>query len=169
VSQALAIKKTTIPHHEYVMEIKYKTTKNEVFYFYKKRWKEKLWRFHIVIFLCSTFVVYNQFTHTQFSNSTKIIIASFFGLLILSIMPLIPLIFHKKDERSLLVTDDGIETTIGTRHGVIPWNKIAHLEKTEEYIYITGKNQNGFIIPNSAFNTKNDKSLFFNKINKYIG
>lgn len=91
------------------------------------------------------------------------------GFLVLSVMPLIPLIMHKKHVKSLSITNEGIETTIGKKQGKIPWNKIASVEEENGYVYITGKTQNGFIIPISAFNDITEKNLFLNRIKEYIG
>ena len=51
------------------------------------------------------------------------------AVMVLALMPLIPLLLHKQQERSLLLTNEGIETTIGKKNGKIPWSKIRILVK----------------------------------------
>lgn len=152
-----------------MVEIKYSISKNEVMHFYKKRWKDTLWKHHIFILACITFIAYNRLAYTQLTSFIKLVISLGIGFLFLSLMPLIPIIMHKKHERSMWITDEGIETIIAKKHKKIPWNKIAFAKEEDGYIYISGKNQNGFIIPTSAFNDTSDKSIFLNRIKEFIG
>jgi hypothetical protein len=70
----------------------------------------------------------------------------------------------KPDERVLAIGPEGIHTTIGKRSADVPWTRIASVEVTPEYIFITGKNANGFAIPARAFASPLERVEFLGEL-----
>jgi uncharacterized membrane protein YobD (UPF0266 family) len=146
------------------MEVKYSVTKKQIMRRYFTRWQQSLWKSHLFIFIVVFYMVYSSRIMHNSDGLTKIAIAILAGLLPIAILPLIPMIFHKSNTRVLLIEPDGIETTIGNKHAKIPWSKIRNVQKDNEFIFVTGTNNNEFMIPLSAFNNHNEMNLFFSKL-----
>jgi TRAP-type mannitol/chloroaromatic compound transport system permease large subunit len=73
----------------------------------------------------------------------------------------------KTDERWLAMDADGIRTTVGTIHGTVQWSQIDSAIPTADYIFITGKNMNGFAIPSRAFQAPSDRDAFLRELLRY--
>jgi hypothetical protein len=87
---------------------------------------------------------------------------------VLAILPIYPLIRLKRHERTLTITIEGISTTIGKRHGEIPWSKIESVASEAERIYIVGKNQNSFTIPDRAFASAQARDIFLTTAQRWL-
>jgi hypothetical protein len=73
----------------------------------------------------------------------------------------------KKDERVLSIAPEGIQTSIGKLSGAIEWKRIASVDETPEYIFITGKSGNGFAIPSRAFANGAERAKFLGQMAEY--
>lgn len=82
------------------------------------------------------------------------------GALPLVGMALFPMLTFKPQERTLLVNERGIETTVGTISGSVPWQDIQEVREDGDYLVIQGRNKNAFIVPPRAFQTAQAKSEF---------
>ena len=75
----------------------------------------------------------------------------------------------KKDERVLSIAPEGIQTSIGKLSGAVDWKRIASVDETPEYIFISGKSGNGFAIPSRAFANGAERADFLRRIAEYRG
>ena len=73
----------------------------------------------------------------------------------------------KKDERVLSIAPEGIQTSVGKLSGAVEWKRIASVDETPEYIFITGKSGNGFAIPSRAFASGEERAKFLGQIAEY--
>ena len=73
----------------------------------------------------------------------------------------------KKDERVLSIGPEGIATSIGKLSGAVAWKRLASVDETPEYIFITGKSGNGFAIPLRAFASDAERAEFRRRIAEY--
>ena len=149
------------------MEVKYSVTKKQVMARYYSRWRQSLWKYHVFIFIVMYYLVYSsRFTH-NWDAIPKMAISSLAGLFVVAILPFIPLILHKASTRVLAIKPEGIETSIGNKHAIIPWNEIKNIEKDTEFIFITGTNNNEFMIPLSIFANQSEMEIFYRKLTSH--
>lgn len=72
------------------------------------------------------------------------------------------------NQRSLVLTDEGITETSSIGENHIRWDKINHLEETEDYLYIYISSVSAHIVPKRVFENSNEQEKFINKITKHI-
>ena len=92
-----------------------------------------------------------------------------FGVIAALSLPVLVRLRTKKDERVLRISPEGIETSIGKLSGAIEWKRIASVDETPEYIFITGKSGNGFAIPSRAFADGAERADFLRRIAEFRG
>lgn len=57
----------------------------------------------------------------------------------------------KTAQRTLTISHDGISTEIGRLKGEIPWNSVAVVQETPQFVLVSGTTGNAFFIPRRAF------------------
>ena len=102
-------------------------------------------------------------------SPTEAIVDLMIGIVLASLMLLRARWRTKRDERVLTIGPDGIRTSVGRLAGQVPWNGIADVSVTPEYIFITGKNTNGFAIPRRAFGSTEARDAFLRRVDEYRG
>ncbi len=75
-------------------------------------------------------------------------------------VPILTLLFAKTQTRAFMINQSGIETTIGSQSGLIPWDKVDNIAVTDEQVIITGKNANAFVFPRQAFTDEQQRNEF---------
>ena len=60
-----------------------------------------------------------------------------------------------------------INRPIGKLSGAVEWKRIASVDETPEYIFISGKSGNGFAIPSRAFANGSERAEFLRRIAEY--
>jgi hypothetical protein len=89
------------------------------------------------------------------------------GAVLVAVMLLRARARTKSDERVLSIGAEGIHTEIGERSADLPWRRITPVDVTSEYIFITGKNSNGFVIPSRAFASPVERAEFVNEVEAF--
>lgn len=146
------------------MEIRYTTTKPEIFRWYMKRWKHKLWLYHALILAVILFSFHDADVSGTQAAVKPIFIALLYAISAVTFMAAFPLITHKSQERILKIDVEGIKTTMGSKTGAMPWRRVAAVRDSRGYIHITGKNGNEFIVPDRAFVGAADRKKFLSLI-----
>lgn len=72
------------------------------------------------------------------------------------------------NQRTLVLTDDGITETSSIGESQIRWDKINHLEETEDYLYIYVSSVSAHIVPKRVFENLSEQEKFISKITGYI-
>jgi hypothetical protein len=73
---------------------------------------------------------------------------------------LYPQLMFKPQERTLTVSERGIDTSIGGKSRTVKWEDISAVQDAPDITTIVGKNGNAFLIPRRAFNSEKDRSGF---------
>lgn len=100
-------------------------------------------------------------------GSGEIVFDLVLGVVVVAVMLLRARARTKSDERVLSIDPDGIHTSIGKRSADLPWRRIASVDVTPEYIFITGKNSNGFVIPARAFSGPDERAAFLSAVEAF--
>jgi hypothetical protein len=133
---------SNLPEHT----VRYRSSRPEVWNWYWKAWRQKLWIFHVFIAALLTFTI---------SDNNGIAKMAIYFLVAFSIstllMAAVSQVLFKRTERVLRVTPAGWHTQIGKRVGSRPWTKVSSIKEDAGNIIITGKNQNALIVPLRAF------------------
>jgi hypothetical protein len=118
----------------------------------------------VFTYLSSLLIRYFTLGNLSFSDFRS----AFVSVIIFIIgLPILLFLLAKTQNRWLSISQEGIETKIGTQHGMVSWNAGDSLVETKEYIYITGKSANAFSIPNSAFENNDTRTQFMELAIKY--
>lgn len=72
------------------------------------------------------------------------------------------------NQRTLVLTDEGITETSSIGESHIRWDKINHLEETEDYLYIYVSSVSAHIVPKRVFENLSEQEKFISKITGYI-
>ena len=141
-------------------KIEYASRRSEVWAFYWRAWRQRLWKTHLIIFLAINL----SFSIALFggpppSPSSFAIVAAI-GLLAIAWMPLFPLLMFKPKRRTLSINDTGIETTIGKKSAKRAWKDIKSVSEENGYLILLCRNGNAFIVPPRAFDSQSSQENF---------
>ncbi len=144
-------------------KLKYSSLRSEIWRWYWKVWKYRLWRIHasIAVLLCVGFMRLGT------KSTDPLIWVKYFGIFLLSIMAIssaIPQLLFKSKERTLNVGQEGWNTKIGKKRGGRNWKEVASIEEDSGRVIITHKNGNALIVPEKAFATPEDRKRFLDDI-----
>lgn len=117
------------------------------------------WRVAVALFPAGVATA-ASLTSGRWPRSGEIVFDLILGVALVAVMLLRAWARTKPDERVLSIGPEGIHTTIGKRSAQLPWTRIASVDVTPEYIFITGKNANGFAIPARAFASPVERAEF---------
>jgi hypothetical protein len=90
------------------------------------------------------------------------------GIVAAALLPVLAIARTKSDERWLKIDSHGLVTTVGSMRGEIPWNQVDYVADDGARVLITGKNMNGFVIPNSAFASAVDRQVLIASMTAWI-
>jgi hypothetical protein len=146
--------------------IKYSSSRAEVWSWYWKSWRRRLWRIHAVSAVIMGFI-WSQ-------NGTGTLNLQSWLLHSLLVFPVVVAIFSactqamfKSAERTLHVGPEGWSTQIGKIAGSRTWAQVAAVTIDEQSITILGSNGNALIVPKRAFPTEAARRQFFDDANNW--
>jgi hypothetical protein len=150
--------------------IRYSLKRADVWRAYWHQWRSswKLKAAQAVIAVCAFYLVLAGLAGGKPAQAHHFLWAAIATFGVLAILPIYPLIRFKPQERTLTITIEGISTTIGKRHGEIPWAKIESVTSDAERIYLVGKNQNSFTIPDNAFASAQARDEFLPTAQRWL-
>jgi hypothetical protein len=140
--------------------ISYASTRAEVWRYYWRLWRARLWKIHLSIFVVVATLTYFHLppgARSGISGTWKILLAGGAPLIFLICYPMLR---FKPQVREVMLNEEGITTSIGRRTGDIPWKDVAALDFDESSIVIRGANLNALIIPNRAFSSPEGRAKF---------
>lgn len=141
------------------MTIRYKSSRKEVNAWYWKKWREKLWLYHLGLFVLTAVMFASRWPA---GNSFDLLRGVIAGFLVVLACIAFPQIMFKPKERALTVNANGIDTEIGRIKGHIGWNEVGKVEEASHAILITRKKSgNAFIVPNRAFQSQEERDVFY--------
>jgi hypothetical protein len=137
-------------------------------YFYNLRHSR---RTQLIIFGIATLIALYPLFLSYFLDGNLIIndfiIAFLFGLAFILAIPALSFLTAKTQKRTLFISQEGIETKIGSQEGKISWKAVNSVVATKDRIIIVGKNANAFTIPSSAFANTDLRNKFIELANQY--
>jgi hypothetical protein len=95
------------------------------------------------------------------------IVSFLFGLVFILAIPALSFVTAKTQKRTLSISQEGIETKIGSREGKISWKAVDSIVATKDRISIIGKNANTFTIPSNAFTSTDLRNKFIELATQY--
>ena len=152
------------------MEIRYTARREDVgaLLRYNLRHSPRLWVVLLVVAIFPAGVAtVASLTSGRWPRPGEIVFDLLLGVVLVAVMLLRARARTKSDERVLSIGPEGILTTIGKRSADLPWTRIASVDVTPEYIFITGKNANGFAIPPRAFATRLERTEFLREMEAF--
>lgn len=152
------------------LAIEYASLRKEVWAWYWRSWLQRLWKFHALIFACvvvtASLVMFDGPPPNKFSVLVALVSV---GLVPLIFLILYPMIRFKPERRSLIVDDNGFETSIGKRHAKLAWSEVSEVIDDDETIVFQGRNGNAMIIPRRAFGSPSERDDFLSFVRNSIG
>ncbi len=139
--------------------LRYRSSREEVWRWYWRAWRTKLWRIHVLAAVVIAWVV------------TFLAVPPFqLGLALVSfvvVLPIVVLLFaawpqlaFKSKERAVSIGPDGWSSQIGRSGGARTWGEVASVIEGSGTLAITGKNGNALIIPQRALAGQGDWHQF---------
>ena len=154
------------------MEIRYSATPGDVSAVFRHNLRHS-WRFRLVLaglaLYPAALIAIVALVARGHITARGMLAGLAIGLLTVVALPLIARLRTKRDERVLLVDAHGIQTSIGTLSGQVPWSEVASVNVTPEHVFITGKNANAFAIPSRAFATEEVRVAFIQQVSAFRG
>ncbi|MDQ3284003.1 MAG: YcxB family protein [Acidobacteriota bacterium] len=137
--------------------------RSDVWGAYSRQWRRgwKLKAAQAVIALSVFYLTLKNVAGARPVQIHHIVSAVLVTCVVLVFLPLYPLIRFKPQQRTLTITPEGISTTIGNRRGELPWRTIESVASESDRIYIVGRNQNSFVVPDHAFASPEERAEFF--------
>jgi hypothetical protein len=142
------------------IKIEYSSLRREVWKFYWRSWRQRLWKIHLLVFVAVTLLAFEYFAMQGFVAPNGAMLAFGCGFFSIAWMPIFPLLRFRPQTRSLEIDAEGISTTIGKISARRLWQEIASITEADGNIVVLVKTGNAFIIPPRAFDSENARLAF---------
>jgi hypothetical protein len=141
-------------------KVEYASRRREVWDYYRRAWRERLWKTHLTVFLVVSAAVWLYASESGATSPKSVLLALACGLLSILWFPIYPLLMFKPQMRTLEMTQSGISTTIGRHSAQRSWGDIRSVFEVDSHIIILGRNGNAFILPPRAFASVEERESF---------
>ena len=139
------------------MTIEYASRRGEIWTWYWRAWRQRLWKSHLRIFLIVV-VLADLILYGTASPHLAVPIA--IGAIPVALLTLYPQFRFKPQSRTITVGTSGVTTVVGRKSGKISWKNIRSVTEERGYVVIQGSSGNAFIIPPRAFETPAAQATF---------
>ena len=150
------------------ISISYASQRKEVWQWYWRMWRLRLWKTHLGVFvavaIASSLFIFDGVP----VGLNGLILVWAIAFLPLSAFVAFPMLMFKPETRTLSTSSSGIATTIGKRSGNIPWTDIIDVREDGDALVIQRRNLNAFIVPSRAFKNAAAKCEFADFVNAMI-
>jgi hypothetical protein len=141
--------------------IDYASRRGEIWTWYWRAWRQRLWKSHLRIFLIVA-VLADLILFGTASPHLAVPVA-------IGAIPIILLILYsqlrfKPQRRTVTIGTSGITTVVGRKSGKISWKNIRSVTEERGYVVVQGSSGNAFIIPPRAFETPEGRARFVEAI-----
>lgn len=149
-------------------QLRYSSTRPEVWRFYWRTWRRSLWLIHVFAALGIGLVVSGAINGplrvgpwlTWALVAFPVVVAGFAAF---------PQIVFKARERTLEVGSDGWSSKIGRLTGSRSWAEVASIDEEPEAVMIRGANGNALVVPSRAFESPEQRRQFVSDVRKWHG
>jgi hypothetical protein len=135
----------------------YALRRDEIWHWYKAAWKRRLWPFHAFLLIMPV-GLFLALRHDGWLNA--VVSGGIIGFLACVFMVAYPQIRFRPEQRTLTLEDSGIRGVRGKANYFVEWDKIARVEDDGDYLVITERRMNAFVVPNRAFASDGDRAAF---------
>ena len=142
--------------------IRYSLRRADVWRAYSRQWR-KGWTLKAAQVVIAGSVFYVTLTCLAGGKPVQpdqIVSAALVTAAVVAFLPLYPLLMFKPQERVLTIAPRGISTTIGRHSAEVEWRRIESISSEGDRIYIVGKSQKAFAVPDYAFGSADDREKF---------
>lgn len=140
--------------------ITYASTRGEVWRFYWRLWRARLWKVHVTIFVVVAVIAYALLSAGDRSGVVAVLKVGIAGSILPIFLTLYPLMRFKPQVRRITLNEQGISTSIGARTGEIPWNDVVAVTAIANTLVIQRSNLNALVVPDRAFASPVDRTNF---------
>lgn len=139
--------------------LRYSSTRREVWQWYWRRWRERLWVVHAVVAAGAGYGLSSSHpADTRLAAWAIYAIAAF--PVVVAIFAIIPQARFKPAVRTLIVGPEGWSTSIGPKSGARRWAEVSAIREDADAIVIQGTNGNALIVPQRAFRSESERNAF---------
>jgi hypothetical protein len=144
-------------------EIRYHSRRSQVWHWYWKQWRTRLWRIQALI--AAIIVI---FTYVLLGDTVGIeyLLPEFITLLLIvtTLSAAWPQIKFKNNNRILKIGPEGWATHIGQLSGARSWVEVATVHEIDSAVSIVGVNGNALIIPRYALASTGEWERFLTDV-----
>lgn len=135
------------------MTIEYASRRGEIWIWYWKAWRQRLWKSHLRIFAIFAGLAYLFLSYPAPPSLATLAVPVAIGAVPVLLLILYPQLRFKPQTRTVTIGTSGITTVVGRKSGKISWKNIRSVTEDRGYILVQGSSGNAFIIPPRAFET----------------
>ncbi|MFA6114533.1 MAG: YcxB family protein [Sphingomonas sp.] len=139
------------------MTIEYASRRGEIWTWYWRAWRQRLWKSHLRIFLIVSVLADLILFGTA---SPHLAVPMAIGAIPVALLILYPQIRFKPQTRTITIGTSGVTTVVGRKSGRISWKNIRSVTEERGYVVVEGSSGNAFIIPPRAFDTPETQATF---------
>ena len=140
--------------------IEYASRRGEIWTWYWKAWRQRLWKSHLRIFAIVAGLAYLFLSYPSPPAFATLAIPAAIGALPVILLILYPQLRFKPQTRTVTIGTSGITTVVGRKSGRISWKNIRSVNEDRGYVVVQGSSGNAFIIPPRAFETPETRAGF---------
>jgi len=145
---------------------RYRSSRAEVWRWYWRLWRSRLWHLHAVIAGSVSFAATSHDVwHGHLLNWGGRALLVF--VLLVGISVGISQLLFKGDERILEVGPDGWSTQIGKKRSSRGWAELAPVKDESGVVVIASKQGNALLIPDRAFESAGQRSEFLQDVRRW--
>jgi len=146
--------------------LRYRSSRAEVWRWYWRLWRFRLWHLHAVIAGAASFAVLSHdVLHGHLLKWGAGALLVF--MLLVSISVGISQLLFKERERILDVGPDGWSTRIGKKKGSRKWSELAPVKDENGVVVMASKRGNALLIPDRAFECASQRSEFLKDVRRW--
>jgi hypothetical protein len=139
--------------------IAYAIRRDELWRWYWRAWRRKLWILHLLVVVVIGAEFYAA-SPTAPVTTGVLIPTLIFALPAIAIMIAYPQIRFKPETRTLTMSAEGLATTIKGKTRKFSWTKFRSVTEADGYLVIETKMMNLLIVPPRAFPSLDDRAAF---------
>ncbi len=153
--------KPAVPHEKDTpVTIEYASRRGEIWTWYWRAWRQRLWRSHLAIFAIFAVPAYLLMSYPARPSLSTLAGPLAVGAIPILLLVLYPQFRFKPQARTISLGTSGITTTVGRKSGRISWKNIRSVTNERGYVVVEGSSGNAFIIPPRAFDTPAAQASF---------
>ena len=146
--------------------LRYRSSRSDVWRWYWRTWRAKLWRTHVLVATVAAFVL-SESTFESINLASWGLWYLVAQLAVTALFASVPQVMFKASERVLAVSPQGWSTRIGKQSVSRTWAEVASIGDEDGRVLIAGTNGHALIIPARAFADSQYREQFVKDIQQW--